>query len=104
MSLPPIPRAKAAPSLPDLPAVQSKSPAAPAIPATRKEARQASSAGKKEILAITIEDDAENPDAISVSFSGAGFDIENDAIVLDLLRLAVNSYGYDLFELPDLTE
>jgi hypothetical protein len=105
MSLPPIPRAKATTSLPTLPGANKPSPAAPslpAVPASRKEARRANDdGGTKEILAITVEDDNENPDAISISFAGAGFDIENDEIVIDLLRLAANSYGYDLFEMPE---
>lgn len=96
MSLPPIPRPKAvATSLPSLPGIQSK------LPAT---VSQKPPATKKEILAITVEDDKNNPDAISISFAGAGFDVENDEIVLDLLRLAVNSYGYEIFQMPDLAE
>lgn len=101
MSLPPIPRPST--SLPPLNSAPARErPAAPELPLTRQEKRRAEEqlARTPEVLVITVEDDVDSEDAISVSFEGAGFDVSNDEIVLDLLRLAVNTYGYDLVEMP----
>lgn len=84
MSLPPIPRASGLPSL--YPPLYDTAP-------TEKPERST-----PEVLVITVDDDANDPDGLIVNFEGFGFDVSDDEIVLDLIRMAAYSYGYDLKE------
>ncbi|MBC9704766.1 MAG: hypothetical protein H9W81_07300 [Enterococcus sp.] len=54
-----------------------------------------------EVLVITVGPDTEDPTNLAVIFEGAGFDIENDNIILDILDLAARTYGYKLVQEED---
>lgn len=97
MSLPPIPRPST--SLPPLKHI-AREPVAPRIaPEPEYFLPEETVVTGPEILVITVDDDPSDPKAISVAFEAAGFDVSQDEIVLDILRLAVNSYGFDIVEI-----
>ena len=94
MSLPAIGRPSG--GLP--PRVAANNPALP--PSSRRAVREEREAEPKqrssEVLVITVEEDKDDPANLAVIFEGAGFDIENDDIILDLLDLAARTYGFKL--------
>lgn len=65
-------------------------------PVQEQSASKKSDAPASEVLVITVEEDKDDSDNLAVIFEGAGFDIENDDIILDILDLAARTYGYKL--------
>lgn len=98
MSLPPIGRPTG--GLPP----RSGNPSAPPQPtrrSTREEAAEAPVEPASEVLIITVEPDKDDPSNLAVIFEGAGFDIENDQIILDIIDLAARTYGYKIVQEDD---
>lgn len=95
MSLPPIGRPAANRPSGGLPPISG-------LPLRRSEmaggepAASAPDASNAEVLVITVEEDKDDANNLAVIFEGAGFDIENDQIILDILDLAARTYGYKL--------
>jgi hypothetical protein len=68
-------------SLPSLPSVTQPSRAEP-----RKESWE-------EVLQITLAPSSTEPDALTVSFAAEGFDVSDDETIIDILKIALVSYG-----------
>jgi hypothetical protein len=47
----------------------------------------------EEVLQITISPSSTEPDALTVSFAADGFDVSDDAAIIDILKIALISYG-----------
>lgn len=77
-----------------LPIPERPSTGLPLLPAanlpTRAEVRKES---WEEVLQITISPSTTEPDALTVSFAGEGFDISEDETIIDILKIALVSYG-----------
>lgn len=67
--------------LPSLPSVTQ-----PGRADTRKESWE-------EVLQITLAPSATEPDALTVSFAADGFDVSDDETIIDILKIALVSYG-----------
>lgn len=51
-----------------------------------------------EVLEITLSNDEDDPSVTNVIFRGAGFDVEDEESVLEVMRIAADSLGYMLIE------
>jgi hypothetical protein len=76
-------------SLPPLPAVTQPS---------RAEVRKES---WEEVLQITLSPSSTEPDALTVSFATEGFDVTDDEAIIDILKIALISYGIKTVDSED---
>lgn len=57
---------------------------------TRAEVRKES---WEEVLQVTISPSPTEPDTLTVSFAADGFDVSDDEAIIDILKIALTSYG-----------
>jgi hypothetical protein len=69
----------------------------PSLP-TRAEVRNES---WEEVLQITISPSSTEPDALKVSFAADGFDVSDDEAIIDILKIALVSYGIKTVDTED---
>lgn len=74
-------------------------PSLPGAPLpTRAEVRKES---WEEVLQITISPSTTEPDALTVSFAADGFDVTDDEVIIDILKIALVSYGIKTLDPED---
>jgi hypothetical protein len=55
----------------------------------------------EEVLQITIAPSSTEPDALTVSFATDGFDVSDDEAIIDILKIALISYGLKTVDSED---
>lgn len=85
-----------------LPIPERPSTGLPSLPTaalpTRAEVRKES---WEEVLQITIAPSTTDPDALTVAFAADGFDVSDDEAIIDILKIALISYGIKTVDSED---
>lgn len=85
-----------------LPIPERPSTGLPSLPTANQPSRaEARKESWEEVLQITIAPSPTEPDALSVSFAADGFDVSDDDAIIDILKIALISYGIKTVDSED---